>query len=77
LPLTYAEYREISLPKIVTANTIPTLFIQAEHDPVGSSEEVTALTTDHGTCISVVGDNHDYADIAGLVSLIDEFVTTY
>ena len=73
LPLTYAEHRGFSLQRFITANKVPTLYIQADKDPVGSARKVNTLVEGHGDFVVVPGNDHDYKGIGQLVSLTKEF----
>lgn len=63
LPLVYAERRRIPLQNLIKNNTIPTVYIQATNDPMGSGDAVKAAILGHGTYKFVDSDNHDYADL--------------
>lgn len=73
LPLAYAQYRNMTVQDLVTRNTVPTLYIQAQHDPMGSATHVDTITKEHGKFKSIVGDTHDYSDLELLVKESSEF----
>lgn len=67
LPLTYARYRNISIQDLVNRNVVPTLYIQAQYDPMGSGTDVQAITKEYGEFKSIAGETHDYSDLALIV----------
>lgn len=66
------------MPGVIDAIRLlpPTTFVQNEHDPLGSTEEVASFIDVHGNHLATVlktpGDTHDYVDFEQIAALAQE-----
>lgn len=68
-PIKYAQEKNIDCSSLLSVFDTPTLYIQAEHDPMGSYRDICEITKNlaNAKSVSIKGDDHDYKDMDELV----------
>lgn len=73
------ESRDV--PRLLSAYTVPTLFIQSVDDPFGSHNELTSLIKEsavpHATIHKSATRGHDYDDLEEISRAIGTFIARY
>ena len=74
-PIRYAQANSISHTSLLSDFDAPTLYIQTEHDPMGSYQDICEITKNlpNERTVCIDGNDHNYKDIDELVRLINLF----
>jgi hypothetical protein len=80
-PIVAAKALGFDIADLFEGFDCPTLYIQNENDPAGSAGELSLFLSENdikgGKLTSLIGNTHDYDDIAGVVKAIDQFVAPF
>lgn len=74
-PIRYAQANSINYTSLLSNFDASTLYIQAEHDPMGSYQHICEMTKNlpNAKTVYIDGNDHNYKDIDELVRLIGLF----